>query len=307
MKVLFSSTGNVILFAGGLIAGSMVSSDVFNIYSPEGSCNYALPPLPIPLTCPTLLLLNNQIYLCFGYDYSTKVQNKKCWIYDISTSSWLLRASSTFIMKNKIGFVYQNKMYLFHDEVGKSEMYDPVKDSWNTWNTNPLHDIKIGMDECMVQLNDVVFIFGGDSAYYFAQMYNFTSNQWKNLSSMAYPHAGFGCIILPQNPNQILVLGTTYFASDLSRADIYDIANDAWIRATGSIYKRDGVQLISLGKRIFAIGGYPNGNMVEEYNYEYEYWSVAEAQLALSIFYSRLISVPAALFNFMSYGCVGTV
>jgi len=96
-------------------------------------------------------------------------------------------------------------------------------------------------------------------------MYNFTTNGWKDLSSMTVPHAGFGCVILPQNPNQVLLLGTNS-TNDMTRADIYDITTNTWKRAGSSNNQHDGVRLISLGSRVFAIGGNTKGIVDVEYN-----------------------------------------
>jgi hypothetical protein len=65
--------------------------------------------------------------------------------------------------------------------------------------------------------------------------------------------------------------------------------------------------LRTLGERIFAIGGRPYGNIVEEYNYEVDSWSIVTAKLANSIYYSSVLKIPAALFDFLIKGCIGIV
>jgi len=75
----------------------------------------------------------------------------------------------------------------------------------------------------------------------------------------------------------------------------YNSVVTPWLRTT------------TLGERIFAIGGSPNGNIVEEYNYEDDSWSIVEAKLANSIYYSSVLKIPAALFDFLINGCIGIV
>jgi hypothetical protein len=297
------------LIAGGLDStSSFVVQKTFSIYSPGGGCSYTLAPLPVALNGVVLVQLMSHIYVCSGLNFHTNYINKECWKYDIGTNQWLPRASSNNFHAINLGIVYKNKLHMLDDVMGNSEVYDPVNDSWSSWNTSSLRTI--GIAACHVQWDDIVIIFGGtgigsSGGNTIVQIYNFTTNQWRDLSPMAVPHFLFGCIILPQNPNLVLLLSTTD-EGDKRRADIYDIANNTWRRAGSSNNLHNGVQLISIGQRVFAIGGIPNGNVVEEYNYENDSWSKVEALLSGNgIIYSSVLSVPAALFNFLSYGCVG--
>jgi len=239
------SIGNVILISGGLESSDNTTIDYFYIYSPGNVCNYALASLPIPLVEPVFVLLINQIYICSGFNSGTNTYNQICWKYDISTNAWITMASSKFIQPTNVGIVYNNKLHMLNDEIGKSEVYDPVTNSWNSWNTKSLHTI--GSYACHVQWKDAAIIFGGTLSSTIVQIYNFTTNLWKDLQPMTNPHAGFGCTIIPQNQNHILVLGANYLG-DTTRADIYDIATNTWKRAASSNNHHNGVQLIALGQ-----------------------------------------------------------
>ena len=71
---------------------------------------------------------------------------------------------------------------------------------------------------------------------------------------MEVPHYYFGCVLLPNNANQILILSTVPGGNE-ARADIYDIMANTW-RVTGSsVYARAGASLVSLGNIVFVIGG----------------------------------------------------
>ena len=132
-------------------------------------------------------------------------------------------------------------------------------------------------------------------------MYNFTTDAWKTLKTRGKKCAGCGCIILPQNQNQMLVLSTDW--QDTFSADIYDIVTDTWQQTGKSTNSHNGVQLFSLGKRVFAIGGYTNGNQVEEYNYQNGSWSKVSSFMTSSMTHPGVISISAAFFK----NCTGLV
>jgi hypothetical protein len=285
----------------GLYSGTTL--DNIYLYSPGGGCIMIASQCPIKLREPVFVLLMNQIYICSGLDsINGNATIKKCWIYDINANQWLARASSRFPQAINLGIVYQNKLYILNDIMGNSEVYDPLTDSWNAWNTSSLHSI--GISACHVLWQDVVIIFGGSLSPYNVQMYNFTTNQWSDLSPMTDPHSKFGCIILPQNKNQVLLLSSL---NDSKRADIYDIANETMIRVSNSNNPHQDGRLVAIGQRVFAIGGIQSGIAAEEYIYETDTWSNVEATLFIGPIYSSALSIPAALFNHRAFGCVGLV
>jgi len=274
--------------------------DLVSLYSPEGGCNYNLTPLPKPLTEPVLVEILNQMFLCFGYFGGIPtVINQNCWRYDFSSLKWLQTASSINSYFRKRGIVYQNKLYMLNDQAGMSEVYDPITDTWTTWSISS--PPPVGLEPCVVQWKDGFILIGGESDLYSVRMYNFTTDAWKDLQSRGQRCAGCGCIILPQNQNQMLVLSTDW--QDPYRADIYDILTDTWKPTGNSINNHNAVMLIALGKRVFAIGGYPNGNQVEEFHFQNDSWSIVPNLMSASMSYPGVISIPAVLFN----NCIGVV
>ncbi len=287
---------------GGINYNGNINLNSVSLFSPEGGCNYNLPALPKPLNEPVLVQILNQVYLCFGYFYianSPPVINQNCWKYNIPIQKWLPIATSKNNFFRKPGIVHQNKLFMLNDQAGKSEVYDPITDTWTTWSLSS--PPAVGLEPCVVRWKDGFILIGGESDLYSVRMYNFTTDTWKILKSRGKHCAGCGCIILPQNQNQMLVLSTDW--QDPYSADIYDILTDTW-KPTGKAKNgRNGVRLISLGKRVFAIGGHPNGNQVEEFNYLNDSWSIISNVMFTSLSYTGAISAQAASFN----NCSGVV
>ena len=295
-------SGYVAVVAGGFTYDGNINLDAVNIYSPEGECNCKLPPILKPLNEPVLVQLLNQIYICFGYLYiagKSPVINQNCWKYDIPTLKWLPITSSKNSFFRKPGIVYQNKFYMLNDQAGMSEFYDPMSDTWTTWSISS--PPAVGLEPCLVQWKDGFILIGGESDLLSVRMYNFTTDAWKNLKPRGKNCAGCGCVILPQNQNQMLVLSTTW--QDQTSADIYDIATDTWKPTGSASNQHTGVRLVSLGKRVFAIGAYPNGNQVEEFNYQTNAWSNTPMLMTGATTYAGVIAVPAILFK----NCTGVI
>ncbi len=304
--IVFSvGQGYAALIAGGIL-DNVTTINTVRLYTPEGGCIWQLSDIPKLLAEPILVMLLNEIYLCFGYypgaTYSTTQKNQNCWKYDFSSRQWLAMASSKNVQYGNGGIVYQNKLYMISDQKNMSEVYDPATNTWAFWDMTYIGSA-IGESPCVVQWRDAFFVIGGTSNSKLIRMYNFTTNVWTTLQYLVKSHYHFGCIILPQNPNLILTLSTTPSSPDQNRADIYNIATNTWTQTGSTANNRAGVRLVALGKRVFAIGSYPNGVEVEEFNYQNKTWSKASKLLPESRSYAGLVSVPAALFN--DFTCTG--
>jgi len=57
-------------------------------------------------------------------------------------------------------------------------------------------------------------------------------------------------------------------------AAVYDVGANTWTTLGGTKYDRYGTSLITIGKRVFAIGGgFDPDVQAEEYNYTNDTWS----------------------------------
>ena len=89
------------------------------------------------------------------------------------------------------------------------------------------------------------------------------------------------------------------------RADIYDIEKDMWKRAASPNLPRSAGKLISLGNRVFVIGGEPGTKVVEEYQPSKDLWSTVDIQFNYGASYPGVTSVPAMIFDILYQNCIG--
>ena len=144
---------------------------------------------------------------------------------------------------------------------------------------------------------------------YYLQMYNFSSSSWSYGSPMTLPHSFFACAVLPAR-DLVLVLSTEPGANE-KRADIFDILANTWTVTGSSLLPRAGSSLITLGQRVFVIGGSGNGtaamptSTVEEYDPFNGVWNLVGTNLLQGRKKFAVLSLPAALFKYLPQGCKG--
>ena len=107
-----------------------------------------------------------------------------------------------------------------------------------------------------------------------------------------------------------MVLSTIPGGNETS-ADIFDPLTNAWTPTGSTQYSRAGASLVTLGNRVFAIGGNSNPSpvslsaTVEEYNVQTGTWSLSKSSLIGGRKNFAVVSVPAFLFDSLSQGCRG--
>ena len=290
---------------GGYDGTASTTLTTIEVFSPNGQCSYQLSDFPVPAQEGILVLLSNQIYHCFGYEqgFNNFNKNQDCYKYIVSTDIRVKVTTSHNAQFQNPGMVYQNKLFMLNDIAGQSEVYDPDSDVWSSWDspTTP-----IGFAPCVVQWNDSFIVMVGLANPVSVQMYNLTTKAWTNLASMLKTFANFGCTMLPGSINQILVMSFIHETDVNSSADIYDLGTNTWQNVQGASIGHSGTRLVTLGSRIFAIGGNSLvGNMVEEFNPDSKSWSKISFRLKGTHLGPAVISIPATLFNYFFHGCTG--
>jgi hypothetical protein len=117
------------------------------------------------------------------------------------------------------------------------------------------------------------------------------------------------CTVLPGNKKVLIV--STMPGADETRADIYDIATNMWNQTGSTLYPRAGSSLVTLGTRVFVMGGNWSPSpvtlsaTVEEYNIQFGTWSLAKSNMLSGRKNFDVLSLPAALFPNLPQGCVG--
>ena len=260
------------------------------LYSPEGRCNYQLASLPTRSKGGAIFILNESIIFCGGL---TPMATKKCWKYGINENAWTEFSSSQYDHFKHPGVVYKNKLYYFMSG-GKSEIFDPVKNTWTPWRM-PAYEH--GTWPCMLAWKDSIIYIGGELRPQGVQKYNITTGTWTVLS--AVPNAlgrQWGCSStqIPGSTDKYLIV--TGPMPDERYSAIYDASTDTWKKTADTNLNRRFSVLVTLGKRIFALAGQTElFDTVEEYFVEKDAWEMVNLRLQQGATVG--LSVPASWFD----------
>jgi hypothetical protein len=297
-------SGQVALIVGGELSNNSISS--VEVYSPEGGCQYSLPGLPLPLLGLTVGLTNNFVVACSGYNTVTKLNNQRCWRYLFAQSAW--QYSGNTLNSTKPNYPvqnYKNWLYFVNDRPGERIQYAPTyTEPWATKPPTPLGD-----GACSVMWRDNMIIFGGANASIVVQMFNFLTGNWSYMANMTYSRYSFGCTLLPDR-NRVLVVSTVP-GGDENRAVIFDPRTNVWSITGRTINARSGASLVTLGSRVFVIGGNSAPSptslsaTVEEYDINTGTWSLVNTNLKGARTNFGVLALPATSFAHLANGCKG--
>jgi N-acetylneuraminic acid mutarotase len=255
----------------------------------------------------SLSYLNGKITVCGG---AANVDNNKCWKYNIRYNEWTELTSSAYIHGRHPSVVYDDKLYYFGPK-GQSEVYDPLKNVWQSWPSPPVYS---GVHACSVVWRDTIILIGGSDHPRGVQMFNLTTNSWKALNTMPpitrYAHA---CSKMPNDPNKFMIVGGQ---TEKRHVAIYDASIDYWSTAARTTYARFHSNLVVLGKRIFVLGGYADDertaqDSVEEYLIQKDVWETKNIRMNERRDAHSVLSLPASLFDPQNLytpfedGCIG--
>ena len=307
ISALFVDAGDVAFLVGGW-NGTSSTSSVF-LYTPEGLCNYQLSSLPLATHTSAVAVLNGVITLCNGVMPDTK----RCWKYIINTNEWTEIAPTPSHHPRQPAAAYNNKMYYLNTNVfGISEVFDPVKNTWNYWRSPPVDH---GLHACMINWRDSMIVIGGTSNFKGVQLYNITTDTWKTLGTNPLgERGGHSCIQMPQSKDKYLIVGkSTYGEKD---AAIYDANTNTWKKIADTNNARLFSSAAVLGNRMFVIGGAASPNVmldtVEEYLIDKDVWEVKALRIPIAEANSAFLSLPATWFDSknlakpLANGCQGS-
>merc|ERR1712142_229738 len=127
----------------------------------------------------------------------------------------------------------------------------------------------------------------------------------KFLADMTIPRSGHGCAAVAGN-NSVLVSGGTqgFGESAVSDAEVFSWSSNSWRKIASMNVARFGHAVISIGKRIFAIGGDDRKNnymdTIEEYDAKKNNWKIMSKKLKKARSSFGFTVVPHSIFD----GCV---
>ena len=90
MKILFSVDEEVLVIAGGYDGREILSN--VEVYSPDGKCNFELPPLPKPNYGGNIFMLNEKLYVCGG----NLGNSQNCHYLDERKNEWIYNQQYSF-------------------------------------------------------------------------------------------------------------------------------------------------------------------------------------------------------------------
>ena len=238
-----------------------------------------------------MAVLNGKVTFCGGLGTNTK----KCWKYEIPTNEWIEITTSIYQHIKRPSIALNNKLYYLNNN-GESEIFDPVTNTWTPWKSPPKES---GSRPCLIAWKDSVIVIGGELHLRGVQLYNVTTDSWRTLNAITvgdfYAHS---CVRMPKGSDKFLVVGGNSFY--YNAADIYDASTDSWKQIAETIKVRRFSNLVTLGKRIFAMGGHDLGGVmsdtVEEYLIDKNVWELKNIRLPLGRGNSAALAVPANWF-----------
>ncbi len=141
--------------------------------------------------------------------------------------------------------------------------------------------------------------------YNYVQKFNLTTNTWTYITYTSFSVYKTACISLPSE--EVLFIGSIFLGGKI--AYLFNPTTNVFRRISDSNYDQTNANLVQLGQRIFAIGGY--GYVAEEFSYNNNgnngTWTELSNSWMVSRYYSLgVAAVPAAYFYDYLGGCQGS-
>jgi len=151
------------------------------------------------------------------------------------------------------------------------EIYDPVRDAWETG--APLPE-PLGAYALAV-LGDQLYLFGGaGTGGYVASAYRYdpAGDAWETLSPMGQAR---GLLAAAAVDDRIYVVGGYDDEQEFNTCEVYDPATDTWSTCPPMALGRGGLALVAVRQKLYAIGGGMTGYLAfnEIYEPRTETWS----------------------------------
>jgi N-acetylneuraminic acid mutarotase len=258
---------------------------------------------------------NGKIYAIGGLNNDTQLAvNEE---YNPVTNTWATRTPMPTARSGFAIAVYQNKIYCIGGTVGDSdnlvsgftgvnEVYDPVKNTWETKAPMPTPRA----DLCANVVDGKIYLIGGKEywgvePFYHElavnEVYDPVTNSWSTMSSMPIPAFGYASEVV--NDTIYVIGGAREFQEQLgnltaiSANQVFDSTNDTWSnRASLPDTVSHAAACVTSGvtapKRIYVVGGFDQtnySNATYAYDFERNVWSsgalmpTARAYLGLAV------------------------
>jgi len=268
-------------------------------------------------------VVNGKIYAIGGLNNDTQLAvNDE---YNPVTNTWTPKTPMPTARSGVAIAVYQNKIYCIGGTVGNgeelvsgftgvNEVYDPVKNTWETKASMPTPRA----DLCASVVDGKIYLIGGKEywgvkPFYHEldvnEVYDPATNSWATKSPMPIPALGYASEVVD---GKIYVIGgAREFQEGLGSLtaigfnQVYDSENDTWSSRTSlPVTVSHAAACVTSGvtapKRIYVVGGFDQtnySNATHVYDFERDVWSsgalmpTARAYLGLAVVDDALYAI----------------
>ncbi|XP_017484843.1 PREDICTED: kelch-like protein 1 isoform X1 [Rhagoletis zephyria] len=222
--------------------------------------------------------------------------------FNMETFTWLEMASMSQRRDDLCVVMLNEKIYAFGghdggDPFNTVEMFDICTNHWQVLPAMSAH--RYGASAIVYE--EKIYIFGGlgidCQPLSTVECYDPKTSSWTTCSNMNGARGWPGITIL----NEFIFLIGGYNEGMLNTVERYDPKQNIWLEVAPLKVARFGICAITVGKRIWALGGH-DVYTVEEYNFENNEWN---EKTALPIYgLHSYVEVPSQLVNRMQTICV---
>jgi N-acetylneuraminic acid mutarotase len=279
-----AAAGGYLYAAGGSWDSSAALATVER-YDPASDTWAARAPLPEPLSFAPAAAVGGKVYVVGGYTGSGI--SDEVYEYDPAGNAWTARAPMPTPRYASALAVHNNKIYCFggNDAGGqwnsrKAEVFDPAANTWDT-----LADMPTGRCAAAAAASGGrIYVIGGQDyvpvVFDAVEEYNPLTNAWATKTPMPSPRGG-GMAGLAVD-GMIHVLGGTCSTSVGHYDDahlVYDPAGDSWSSGVPMPTARGRLASALVGRKLYAVGGFDNGDRWLATNEEYAFTGLAAPEL----------------------------
>jgi len=279
----FKSTVALILFLSFVLSAFSIPL----VRATEDSWT-TLEPMPLARRGLGVVAVNDIVYAIGGYSDSQLSTNEA---YDPTTDSWTTKMPMSAPRSNFGITVCQNKIYVMGgegslDAPSRNEVYDPSTDTWET----KAQLLTPRECACASVIDGKIYLIGGNTYNSMGwpvlinstEVYDPSTDSWTTKAMMPdFEGAGFGQSMVTSAviADMIYVIANNGSYSSSDKLLIYDPVNDIWSRGPPMPNKISGAAAatttgVLAPKRLYVIGGDPQGNLTQVYNPEKETWTI---------------------------------
>ena len=259
-------------------------------------------PMPTAREGLGVAVVNGKIYAIGGLNNDTNLAvNEE---YDPATDTWKTKEPMPTARSGFAVAAFQSKIYVIGGTTGtrdasgftgKTEVYDPATDSWETKTSMPTPRA----DLCANVVNGKIYLIGGKEYWEgslnhelnVTEVYDPTADTWTTAASMPIPTFGYASTVVD---DKIYVMGGARQFSEnwvsldnIGSNQVYDVQNGTWSNGvdlpTATSYAAAAATLgVTAPKTIYVVGGFNQvdySSAVNVYDVENKTWKTGASML----------------------------